>query len=323
MIEELPKTNVSAVARRLVSMRQESGVSALGRVLTLIIASSDTVDEAVVEAANNASNEHPMRVIVLLTTPDADEPRLDAQIRVGADAGASEVVVLHAYGDACSGVESLVTGLLLPDAPVVVWWPENAPDNPGASPLGRIAQRRITDSASLTGGAELQRRISGYSAGDTDLAWTRITRWRQHLAAILDQPPHHRVTSVQVVGAAESLSTQLLAAWLDLALGTATTCTFPADESPAEGLRCVALSREGGDAVLERISKVQAVLSQPGQPNHEIVLPRRTLSECLAEELRRLDEDVMYGRVLERLSRIRAELRTDENQMSEWSTKYE
>ena len=31
---------------------------------------------------------------------------------------------------------------------------------------------------------------------------------------------------------------------------------------------------------------------------HDIVLPRRTLRECLAEELRRLDPDVLYGRVI-------------------------
>ncbi len=41
-----------------------------------------------------------MRVIVI-TTGDGDS-RLDAQIRVGGDAGASEVVVLRAYGDAAA-----------------------------------------------------------------------------------------------------------------------------------------------------------------------------------------------------------------------------
>jgi hypothetical protein len=50
------------------------------------------------------------------------------------------------------------------------------------------------------------------------------------------------------------------------------------------------------------------------------VLPRRTLSECLAEELRRLDEDVMYRRVLERLGRIRSAQAAKDNRTSEWST---
>ena len=322
MIEELPGTSVSAVARRLVSMRQESGVAALGRVLTLVSAATGPLDEAVVEAANHASNEHPMRVIVLLTRPEGPA-RLDAEIRVGADAGASEVVVLRAYGEASTGIESLVTGLLLPDAPVVVWWPADAPERPGSDPLGRIAQRRIIDSASITDAAEQVRRIAAYSPGDTDLAWTRVTRWREYLAAVLDQPPFDSVTAVEVVGAAGSMSTQLLAAWLQLALDVPTTCRLPGGNHPAEGVRSVTLSRATGDAVLERVSGSQTLLHQPGHPTHEIVLPRRTLSECLAEELRRLDEDVMYRRVLERLGRIRAAQEAKENRTSEWSTEHD
>ena len=38
-------------------------------------------------------------------------------------------------------------GLLLPDAPVVTWWPGAAPEVPGSSALGRIAHRRITDAS--------------------------------------------------------------------------------------------------------------------------------------------------------------------------------
>src|SRR5690606_2972108 len=108
---------------------------ALGRVLTLIIAAQNGITEAAINAANDASREHPMRVIVL--TLSAGESRLDAQIRVGGDAGASDVVVLRASGEAGSNLESLVTGLLLPDAPVVAWWPEHAPDDPANSPLGK------------------------------------------------------------------------------------------------------------------------------------------------------------------------------------------
>ncbi len=53
-----------------------------------------------------------------------------------------------------------------------------------------------------------------------------------------------------------------------------------------------------GDILLERPSPGIAILTQPDQPNHDLHLPRRTLRECLAEELRRLDPDVLYGRVI-------------------------
>lgn len=311
MIEEMPDTTVSAVARRLVSLRLEGGVAALGRVLTLIIAAAEPFDETVVEAANHASNEHPMRVIALVAAPEAADTRLDAEIRVGADAGASEVVVLRAYGEVCSGIESLVTGLLLPDAPVVVWWPGSAPEIPGADPLGRIAQRRIVDSAAFQPSGASALRIAGYRPGDTDLAWTRLTRWREYLAAILDQPPFDPVTAIEVVGATDSPSTPLLAAWLELSLGAPTVCRMQEDGSTVEGVRSVTLRRPSGDAVLERVSATRAVLRQPGQPEHEIVLPRRTLRECVAEELRILDEDVMYGRVLEGLEGLESHTGTE------------
>ncbi|KDA06213.1 OpcA protein [Microbacterium sp. CH12i] len=297
MIIDLPDTTVSQVAKQLVKVREEGGAVALGRVLTLIISARNGVAEAAIDAANDASREHPMRVIVL-TTGDG-EARLDAQIRVGGDAGASEVVVLRAYGDAASNEESLVTGLLLPDAPVVAWWPEDAPENPASSPLGHIAQRRITDAATASDvRARLSLRGKTHAPGDTDLAWTRLTHWREQLAAVLDQPPYETITSAEVLGAAASPSTALLAAWLQLSLDVPVRWHFEDPSHWQAGIKSVRLTRASGDILLERPETSVAVLTQPGQPDHDLHLPRRTLRECLAEELRRLDPDVLYGRVI-------------------------
>lgn len=297
MIIDLPETTVSQVAKALVNVREEGGAVALGRVLTLVIAARGGVAEAAIDAANAASREHPMRVIVL--TIGEGEPRLDAQIRVGGDAGASDVVVLHAYGEAASNTESLVTGLLLPDAPVVAWWPEDAPDNPVESPLGKIAQRRITDAATFPAVRERLEHLSRtHAPGDTDLAWTRLTHWREQLAAVLDQPPFDVVTGAEVRGAADSPSTALLAGWLQMALKIPVEWTYEDPDDWREGIKSVRLARASGDVVLERRGGGHAVLTQPGQPDHDLHLPRRTLRECLAEELRRLDPDALYGRVI-------------------------
>ncbi|BDZ38082.1 glucose-6-phosphate dehydrogenase assembly protein OpcA [Microbacterium suwonense] len=297
MIIDLPDATVSQVAKQLVKVREEGGAVALGRVLTLIIVARNGVAEAAIDAANDASREHPMRVIVLIT--GEGEAHLDAQIRVGGDAGASEVVVLRAFGDAASNTESLVTGILLPDAPVVAWWPEDAPTDAAASPLGRIAQRRITDAATSP---DVRDRLAllgkTHAPGDTDLAWTRLTRWREQLAAVLDQPPYERVTAVEVRGAAASPSTALLAAWLRMALDVPVSWSYEDPEDWQEGIKSVRLTRASGDILLERPEPGVAILTQPGQPDHELHLPRRTLRECLAEELRRLDADVLYGRVI-------------------------
>jgi glucose-6-phosphate dehydrogenase assembly protein OpcA len=239
-----------------------------------------------------------MRVIVLSTDrddPEAD-PRLDAQIRVGGDAGASEVVVLRAYGPTATDQESLITGLLLPDAPVVAWWPGNAPANVSASPLGRMATRRITDAAGDDPIRAIEHLAANYAPGDTDFAWTRLTLWRAQLAAVLDQPPYDPVTAVEVQGSAASPSTLLLAAWLALQLKVEVTLTL--DEDRNAGIQGVHLHRRSGVIRLERDASAVATLIQPGQPTHDIALPRRNLRDCLAEELRRLDPDDLYGEVI-------------------------
>ena len=298
MIVDLPDTTVSKIARSLVSVREEGGAVALGRVLTLVIVTTHGLQEEAIEAANDASREHPMRVIVLMTDPDG-ESTLDAQIRVGGDAGASEVVVLRASGAAASNEESLVTGLLLPDAPVVAWWPDNPPAEPSTSPIGRMAQRRITDAATKPYAKDRLSRLGpNHAPGDTDLAWTRLTHWREQLAAVLDQPPYEPVTAVEVVGSGSSPSTGLLAAWLRLKLDVQVDWRYATPEEWPHGIQRVRLTRASGDIVLERSNDLDATLTQPGQPSHDIVLPRRSLRECLAEELRRLDPDLLYGRVI-------------------------
>lgn len=298
MIIDLPDTTTSQVSKKLVTLREEGGAVALGRVLTLVIATAIGAEEEAIEAANEASREHPMRIIVVSTNGAGREPRLDAEIRVGGDAGASEVIVLRAHGDTAHDQQGLVTGLLLPDAPVVTWWPGECPDRPCDTPLGSIAQRRITDSAAAADPVGMLTRLAAdYQPGDTDFAWTRLTLWRAQLAAALDQPPYVQISHAEVAGAPDSPSTLLLAAWLRRQLRVPVEIDI-ADGNPTAGIHRVILHRENGAVRLERVQPAIAELSQPGQPTHELSLPRRGLRECLAEELRRLDPDDVYGDVL-------------------------
>jgi glucose-6-phosphate dehydrogenase assembly protein OpcA len=304
MIVDLPDTTTSSVSKTLVKIREEGGAVALGRVLTLVIATSLGEEEEAIEAANDASREHPMRVIVLSKNPDPsvkEEPRLDAQIRVGGDAGASEVILLRAYGDTASDEDGLVTSLLLPDAPVVVWWPTHGPSEPSTSPLGKIAQRRITDAASAANPVQALKDLGmHYAPGDTDFAWTRLTLWRAQLAAVLDQPPFEPIDAVTVSGSSDSPSTELLAAWLQLALGVRVDMEITSPVHGSSGIHGVRLERASGSVELERVTPGVATLVQPNQPTHDISLPRRNLRDCLAEELRRLDPDDLFGEVVQR-----------------------
>ena len=141
MIIDLPSTTTVAVSKKLVQLRNDVGAMALGRVLTLIIVVDETDADEAIGAANDASRQHPCRIVAIVTGNRRGTSRIDAQIRVGGDAGASEVVVLRLYGALADHGQSVAVPLLLPDSPVVAWWPKDAPTDVAADPIGEMAQR--------------------------------------------------------------------------------------------------------------------------------------------------------------------------------------
>jgi glucose-6-phosphate dehydrogenase assembly protein OpcA len=292
VIVDLPSTSTVAISKKLVQLRQDTGAMALGRVLTLVIVVDEVDADEAIEAANDASRQHPCRIIAVVLGNKRGQSRIDGQIRVGGDAGASEVVVLRLYGALTDHGRSVVIPLLLPDSPVVAWWPKDAPAKVSEDPIGSMAQRRITDAAeSKNPRATLKARAATYAKGDTDLAWTRITLWRGLLAAALDQAPYEPVVEATVSGGSDSPSTDLLAAWLAHALKCPVT---RARTRVGTGMVSVRLERRSGSVDLVRPDGAIATLTQPGQPVRRISLARRGTAECLADELRRLDPDEIY-----------------------------
>ena len=299
MIIELQRTTTSEIARRLVEVREQEGAVALGRVLTLVVITEVPDNEAAIRAANQASSEHPMRVIVVHTNPATEATALNAEIRVGRDAGAGDVVVLHASGEAAHDPETLVQGLLLPDAPVVAWWPDHGMLAPSESPLGRIAQVRIVDTHDAVDGAEaLSALAESFAPGDTNLVWTRLTHWRAQLAAVLDQPPYESVERAEVVARRGSAGAILMAGWLQERLEVPVELVWREADEQAQNIRAVRLHRASGPIELERMSPVAARLRQPGQPEQVIPLTVRDITEALAEELRSLASDEIYAEAL-------------------------
>lgn len=303
MIIDLPSTTTSQLNKKLVEIRERGGAVALGRVLTLVIAAEDDDQlEDAIDAANEASREHPSRVIVVAKGARTAAPRIDGQIRVGGDAGASDVIVLRLYGPLANQGRSAVVPLLLPDTPTVTWWPGKGPKAPAKDQLGQLAQRRITDSAAETNPIRaLTTRSKFYVDGDTDLAWTRLTNWRAQLVAALDLPPYEPITSASVTGEADSPSTELLAGWLAEYLNVPVKRIKTTE---AQGIVAVRLERPSGPIELYRPDGKTGTLTQPGQPARRIALHRRDTRDCLIEELRRLDPDEVYEAALRGLGKF-------------------
>ena len=272
--------------------------------LTLLISTNEAELEHDLEVANNASREHPCRVIAVAPSsrkisPEEEHPTfLDAEIRFGSDAGAGEIIVLRPRGGLVRHADTLVIPLLVPDAPVVAWWPNEAPANLSKDLLGSMASSGITDAMHSSNPRRTMDDLRrNRSAKDVDMSWTRLTVWRAMIASMLDQPPHLPVSNVRVTGQKDYLPLDLLAAWLRLRLNVPVMI----EEDPnATAVTGVYLTRGDGVLSLERPSTDDgfAVISVPGQSPQTISVPARTLEECLSEELGRLYPDEIYSEVV-------------------------
>ncbi|MFJ6080890.1 glucose-6-phosphate dehydrogenase assembly protein OpcA [Streptomyces sp. NPDC092369] len=293
---DLTDTTASKINKALVQGRRAIGTPAVGMVLTMVIVTDEENAYDAIKAAEEASHEHPSRTLVVIkrlarSPRDRTTSRLDAEVRVGADAGTGETVILRTYGEVSDHADSVVLPLLLPDAPVVVWWPADAPEVPAKDPLGALAQRRITDLYAVERPLEaLAGRARAYTPGDTDLAWTRLTPWRSMLAAALDQA-RMPIISAAVESEADNPAAELLARWLEARLKVSVDRV----ESAGPVVTAVRLGTTNGEIVIDRPEGPLATLTLPDQPPRTLALKVRPTSELIAEELRRLDADEMYA----------------------------
>jgi glucose-6-phosphate dehydrogenase assembly protein OpcA len=292
MIIDLVDTTTGKIEEALIAVRHRAGGPASGKVLTLVIVTDEEGQYDALRCSIQASQDSPSRILAVIRR-GGDDARLDAEVHAG-DTGPGETVLMRMYGVLAQHAESAVLPLLLPDTPVITWWPGAAPSRPGDEPLGYLAQRRITD---VTGNTDpldaLARLAPAYRPGDTDLSWTRLTPWRSLLASGLDKP-HGAITGVAVEAAFGNPSAVLLASWLSERLAVPAEVTW----SDGPGVTAVELETTSGPMSVTRPDGRVATLSRPGQPERKVGLHRRPKAELIAEELRRLEPDEIYHEAL-------------------------
>lgn len=193
--------------------------------------------------------------------------------------------------------DSVVMPFMLPDTPIVAWWPDTAPryrlkTRWGSWRFAALRTRRTARTHCLR-----SKPVVGLHPGDTDLAWSRITHWRALLTATVDQPPYEPITSALVSGLKTEPALDILAGWLASRIDGPVRRAV--GELKVELVRCtetVTLSRPQDG--------VTATLSRTGRPDALVPLPRRETRECLAEDLRRLDPDDIYFAALGGINKV-------------------
>lgn len=292
----LTDTNAAEIARALVRARSGAGSPAMDMVLTLLVVTDDENVAHAMKTATTLSMEHPARIIGVVIGDARGKARLNAKVRVG-ESSSGESILLRIAGKLTKHAESVVLPLLLPDSPVVIWWPSNAPANPAEDPIGRLARRRLTDAESTANPVRALRNVARhYVEGDTDLSWTRLTPWRALLAAALDQATG-TVSRGTVVSDQDNPAAVLLVAWLSSRLGV----PIEHEYGPGTQISRVSLDTQVGTIELTRLDEGSCEFRVPGSSSRVVPLGRRTLAELLAEDLRRLDPDEIYAETIDHL----------------------
>ncbi|CAO5152461.1 putative OxPP cycle protein opcA [Frankia sp. AiPs1] len=289
-------TTGTDVVKALAAERRAAGALAFGLALTLVaVVDEKNVSEAE-SAATQAASAHPCRLLLVVRRQiDAPHPRLDAEVSIGGRLGPGEAVVMRMSGRLALHAESVVLPLLAPDAPVVTWWHDGPPTRIAYDPLGVFADRRVTDVTQAPDPlSALNQRAADFAPGDTDLAWTRLSPWRTLLAAAFDAASDHPTAATINAGRANP-SAQLFAGWLRNRLGVPVTVEETAS-TPA--ITSVTVKFGSDRLAITRTDTHSATISRSGYPDRVLPLVDGGLGDLLAEELRRLDDDVTYAEAL-------------------------
>jgi glucose-6-phosphate dehydrogenase assembly protein OpcA len=299
MATTLWDTTGGDIIHALLAERRAAGALASGLALTLVVVVDEKRVREAEDAATVAAAAHPCRVIIVVRHAIDAAIRLDAEVQVGGRLGATEAIVMRMYGRLGLHAESIVLPLLAPDAPVVTWWHGPPPTEIATDALGVLANRRITDCAQAPDPiAALRLRAQDFISGDTDLAWTRATPWRSLLASALDGIDS-KPTKCEVGAEAANASASLLSGWLVSRLDVESSV----DESGGPGITSAAIHTRDSDGqeydvAIERPDGRSATLTRGQEDPRTLPLPRRELGDLLAEELRRMDPDLVYAEAL-------------------------
>ncbi|HEU5334577.1 MAG TPA: glucose-6-phosphate dehydrogenase assembly protein OpcA, partial [Terriglobales bacterium] len=186
--------------------RNEAEKSAAGpvlcsRTLNLIVYCRNFADvERATGFLDPIITQHPCRAIVISPAPPDSQEEIRAEVsascltsHVGNRYIGRELVSLSVKASAHRRLASVVRGLVLPDLPVFLWWRDaKLLGSPLFQQLSEMADRIIVDSAGLEDlPAEWPRvhaLVQRPNTAVSDLAWSRLTSWRQLIAQLFDGP---------------------------------------------------------------------------------------------------------------------------------------
>jgi glucose-6-phosphate dehydrogenase assembly protein OpcA len=317
-----------------VSLGKQNGDESTGVLracaMTLIVVAEAQEDAAEVgETLALLMRDHPSRAVVVRVR-DSDEPELEARVfaQCWMPFGqrrqiCCEQIEISTSNTSLADVPAVVLPLVAADLPVILWFrPLRLLGNPALRDLAHIATKTIIDSAAIPGArAALQRlaRAAASGVGLGDLAWTRLTRWRELIAQVFENPAYFShlpaITTVTIAHseAAVPVGAFYMAAWLQLCLEKAGSKPLVrwerSDETGEGGLSRVEFSKSDPSALTAWVRKVEGSAAEVRVNSlaNRVVFPETSDYVLLREELSITGRDPIYENSLALASKLAEE----------------
>jgi hypothetical protein len=263
--------------------------------------------------------DHPSRAIVVRLSAGAElRARVFAQCWMPFGSRRQiccEQVEITGSPDAIEDVGAAIVPLLAPDLPVI-FWVRDASLLPKFGKWAEVASKIVVHSTRAADPAGVLRQILQQKNTVADLTWARLTRWRELIAQVFENPVYlaklGEIDAVRIGYVTDQIpvSGHYLAAWLQLGLnaaGARPRVEFTRPEPVGEGsIQSLELSSaDGFRYILEKVDPSIVEVRLEGVVNRAIF---RQPSDCelLAEELSISGHDPVFERVLAHLRKTLA-----------------
>lgn len=228
-----------------------------------------------------------------------------------------EQIELTANDAALGDLPSVLLPLIVADLPVFLWCrsPRLA-EMPEFREIARLATKVVLDSATFGDAAQALGRMAEAQHSGTrtaDLAWTRLTRWRETLARVFENRGYlGRLGSVDAVrvtcGPGFATAAWYLAAWAQNALADANVA---ARVSVASGAGTIAIEIAGGDLNLSMWREDERLVVSVDNLANCTHLPAPSDYLLMREELGVVRRDLIFERALSTAARLAVPSKTE------------
>lgn len=293
---------------------EQDGVLRACAMTFIVAAGPDSDAQALGETIAGLMHGHPSRAIVIRMQPGASLP-LEARVLAQCwmpfgkrQQICCEQIEIVTTADMLGEAAAVVRGLTVPDLPVVLYCRDTEVlFTPEFAQLLPLAGKLIVDSGRAEDSVAMLRFLTTVPRRlrVADLAWTRLTPWREVIAQIFENPDARRsvyeIDDVRILyaRAEEPVAAYYMAGWFMSVLGASPHIFIARGVGPAwGGIARVSMHHEDDFEAWVELMDDTSIETRVNGVEQRLVFPRDEECRALSEELGIAGRDTRYEEVL-------------------------